>query len=113
MSIGTLFVWDHQAALNPDEFQRFVKMVREIESVIGAGVPRPFSKEELEYRRYYRKSLVTAHGIAEGAILGEKDLVALRAPEIGIPPVDIDRLVVRTAVRNLAAFSLVTEDDLR
>ena len=34
---------DHQAALNPDEFARFVTMVREIESALGVSVPKPFS----------------------------------------------------------------------
>ncbi len=104
---------DHQAALNPDEFQKFVKMVREIESAMGSGAPRPFSEEELEYRRYARKSLVAAHDIAEGAMLEEQDLVAMRAPEIGIPPADIDRLLGRTVAKKLAAFSLVSDDDFR
>jgi len=104
---------DHQAALNPDEFQRFVKMVREIESAMGSGAPRPFSEEELEYRRYARKSLVAARDIANGEVLEEKDFVAMRAPDIGVPPADIDRLIGRTSIRDLATYSLVTEDDLR
>jgi len=86
---------DHEAALNPDEFARFVGMIRLLDSAVGSGLPRPLTEEELEYRRYARKSLVAARDLQAGETLGASDLVAMRAEELGIPPDRVDELAGR------------------
>jgi sialic acid synthase SpsE len=103
---------DHQAALDPDEFVRFVAMVREIEAAKGSGRPRPFSAEELKYRKYSKKSLVAARDLPAGSFIGEGDLLFMRAEELGLPPDQAGRLVGRTARRDLAAFQLLREEDV-
>lgn len=104
---------DHQAALNPDEFSRFTAMVREIEAAKGTAVPRPFSEEELKYRKYSKKSLVAAHDLPAGSKLSEKDIVFTRATELGLPPDQAHRLIGRTLALDVAAFTLISEDDLK
>ena len=64
---------DYQAALNPDEFVRFVEMVREIEAAKGSALPKPFSEEEMKYRVYSKKSVVAARNLPEGHQISEKD----------------------------------------
>jgi len=103
---------DHQAALNPDELVRFVAMVREIEAAKGSGRPRPFSDEELKYRKYSKKSLVAARDLPAGTPVTETDLLFMRAPELGLPPDQAHRLVGRAARRDLAAFQLIGEEDV-
>ncbi|HUT25702.1 MAG TPA: N-acetylneuraminate synthase family protein [Sumerlaeia bacterium] len=103
---------DHEAALNPDEFARFVAMVREIEAARGAAAPRPFSEAELKYRRYAKKTLVAARDLPAGARIGEMDLVALRAEDLGLPPDKAERLIGRTARADIAAFQIVRETDV-
>jgi sialic acid synthase SpsE len=103
---------DHEAALNPDEFARFVGMVREIELARGYSSPRAFSAEEIRYRKYSKKSLVAGGDLPAGKTLELKDLVVRRADQLGLPPDKVDRLIGRVMKRGVAAHHLVTEDDV-
>src|ERR1044072_8102017 len=103
---------DHEAALNPDEFARFVEMVREIEAARGYSTPRSFSPEEVKYRKYSKKSLVAARDLAEGHVIAADDLLFMRADSLGLTPDQAERLVGRERRRPIAAHHLVTEDDL-
>ena len=103
---------DHEAALNPDEFARFVDMIRLIETAMGSADSRPFSTEEKEYRKYAKKSLVATRDISRGERLSVSDLRPMGAPELGLPPDQADRIVGRRAVGAIGAFQLVTEEDV-
>lgn len=102
---------DHQAALNPDEFARFVFMVRQIEEARGSSLPKPFTAEELKYRKYAKKSIVAGRDISYGAKIGEADLKFMFAPDSGLPPDQADLLIGKTAKREVAAYDLLREDD--
>lgn len=103
---------DHQAALNPDEFERFVEMTRTVNRGLGIAEPRPFSPEDLRYRTYSKKSIVASRPLAAGSSVAADDLAFLRANELGIPPADATRLIGRRLKRDLAQFALVTEADV-
>ncbi len=103
---------DHEAALNPDEFSRFVKMVREIEAARGISTPKAFSADELKYRRYSKKSLVAARDLPRAKELKEGDLLFMRAPELGLPPDQADRLIGRRTRRAIESYQLVLEQDV-
>ena len=103
---------DHEAALNPDEFARFVEMVRQIEAARGHSTPRAFSPEEVKYRKYSKKSLVASRDLAEGHVIAADDLLFMRADSLGVTPDQAERLVNRKVRRPIAAYHLVTEDDL-
>jgi sialic acid synthase SpsE len=103
---------DHEAALNPDEFARFVEMVRQIGAALGIAVPRPFSAEETEYRKYCKKSLVAVGDLPAGTRLAEEHLSPLRAEGLGLPPDQLHRLLGRTTCRKIAAYELVREEDV-
>jgi len=103
---------DHEAALNPDEFCQFVEMVREIEAARGHSTPRFFSPEEVKYRKYSKKSLVASRDLAEGQTISSEDLLFMRADSLGVSPDQADRLINRKTRRPIAAYHLVTEDDL-
>ncbi len=103
---------DHEAALNPDEFSRFVEMVREIEAASGHSTPRAFSPEEVKYRKYSKKSLVASRDLSEGHTITPDDLLFMRADSLGLPPDQNERLINRKIRRPIAAYHLVTEDDL-
>lgn len=104
---------DHEAALNPDEFSRFVAMLREIEAAKGSALPRAFSAEELKYRKYSKKSLVAARNLAAGAAITEEDLVFMRAEDLGLPPDQAWRLVGKALRRAVPAYHLVLEEDVQ
>lgn len=104
---------DHEAALNPEEFARFTAMVREIEAAKGSSRPRPFSAEELKYRKYSKKSLVAARLLPIGSLIGESDLLFMRAEELGLPPDQAARLLGKTTRREIPAHQLVLEEDVQ
>ena len=103
---------DHEAALNPDEFARFVSMIRTIESAFGVSTPKPFTTEELKYRKYAKKSLVSSREILAGSRLTDNDLSAMRSDKLGLPPDKASRLIGRTTKRNLPAYHLLSENDV-
>ncbi|MCD4750467.1 MAG: N-acetylneuraminate synthase family protein [Thermoanaerobaculales bacterium] len=103
---------DHEAALNPDEFSKFVEMVRLVESAMGTGNPRQFTAEELEYRQYARKSLVLARDLEAGSCLTEVDLRVMRAQELGISPDRLDGLIGRKLRDRMVAFSPLAWNDV-
>jgi len=103
---------DHEAALNPDEFARFVRMVRTIEAARGRATPKPFTDEELKYRKYSKKSLVAGRDIPAGTVLQDDDLTFMRAEELGLPPDQSGRLVGRTAKNDIAKYQLVRLEDV-
>ncbi|MDP3722496.1 MAG: N-acetylneuraminate synthase family protein [Candidatus Omnitrophota bacterium] len=103
---------DHEAALNPDEFVRFVGMIREIEAAKGQAAPKPFSPAELRYRRYAKKSLVASRPLAAGTRLTEADLVFMRADRLGLPPDQAGRLVGRMTKRKIETYHVIQEEDV-
>lgn len=103
---------DHEAALNPDEFARFVAMVHEIEAAKGVSTPRPFSVEELKYREYAKKSIVTACDLPAGTRITDNHLLFMRAEDLGLPPDKAQRLIGRIIKYDIPAFHLIREEDI-
>ncbi len=103
---------DHEAALNPDEFKRFVAMVREIEAARGVATPKAFSADEQKYRKYSKKSIVAGRPLAKGSVVAAGDLLFMRAPELGLPPDRADALIGRSTNRDISAYELIVEQDL-
>lgn len=103
---------DHEAALNPDEFARFVHMVRTIEGAMGIPTPKPFSAEELKYRKYAKKSLVARRDLPAGTVLTEDDLTFMRADDLGLQPDQSVRLIGKKTRGPINRYHLVREEDV-
>ncbi len=103
---------DHQAALNPDEFADFVRMVRTVDLALGSPEPRPFSDDEVTYRRYSKKSVVAARALDEGHRLTVGDFLFMRSETLGLPPADAPRLAGRKTRRAIPEYATITDEDL-
>ena len=103
---------DHEAALNPDEFSRFVAMVRELERARGISVPKKFTPEEESYRKNSKKSIVASRNVPTDKPLEVSDLLYMRADQLGLPPAHVSRLLGRQVKHPVQAFQLITEADL-
>jgi N,N'-diacetyllegionaminate synthase len=103
---------DYQAALNPDEFEQFVQMVRQIEAAKGNPVPHPFSPAEQVYRQYAKKSIVAGRDLPRGTVIGEDDLRFMRADKLGLPPDQAQRLLGRKLKRDIVRYALLREGDV-
>jgi N,N'-diacetyllegionaminate synthase len=104
---------DHQSALNPDEFLKFVEMVREIETAKGCSHPQPFNEEEIKYRKYSKKSLVAATDLKAGKTVKNNDLLFMRADRLGVPPDQADRLTGRTLKKTILKYHCIDKEDTK
>ncbi len=75
---------DHKASLEPDEFARMIKAVRNIEKAFGNGIKKP-SKSEFKNIPIVRKSIVAKRPINKGEIFTEENTTVKR-PGTGISP---------------------------
>ena len=103
---------DHESALNPDEFVKFVEMVRCIDLAKGESSPRLFSVEEIKYREFQKKSIVVTGEMKSGATLTHNDIAFMRAENLGLAPNQIDYVLGKQITRDLSAFEAVMEGDV-
>jgi sialic acid synthase SpsE len=100
---------DWEAALNPDEMARFVRLVRGVEKIFGSAFVRPFSTAELDYRKVCKKRAVARVAICrDEAITADK--VAFKRSDDGVSPEEAALLVGRRALRDLAPNDAITWD---
>jgi len=103
---------DHESALDPDEFVKFVEMVRCIDRAKGESSPRPFTLEEIKYREFQKKSIVVTDEMKSGATLTHNDIAFMRAETLGLAPNKIDYVLGKQITRDLSAFEAVMEGDV-
>jgi N,N'-diacetyllegionaminate synthase len=103
---------DHESALDPDEFVRFVEMVRTIEKAKGISTPRSFSKDEIKYREFQKKSIVAAHDLNKGTVITTKDLNFMRAETLGYSPTEIDSVIGKVTTKDIKAFQLISKNNV-
>jgi len=103
---------DHESALNPDEFVKFVDMVRCIDAAKGQATPRNFTIDEIKYREFQKKSIVAASTLKKGSTVEADDIVFMRAETLGFSPAQIDVVIGKTLLKDIDAFETITEDSL-
>ena len=75
---------DHKASMNPQEFQKFTKVLKKTTIMMGSGKKVP-QKCEIKNMKIARKSLVAAEKILKGQTF-TKNNIAIKRPEDGIEP---------------------------
>jgi len=103
---------DHESALNPDEFKVFVDMVRELEAAKGIAEAKPFSDDELKYRKFQKKSIVAARPMKAGEQLREADINFLRADKLGIAPDKVDKILNKKIKHDISMYQIIFEEDV-
>ena len=103
---------DHESALNPDEFVKFVKMIRIIDQAKGIAVPRNFSDDENKYREFQKKSIVATRALQAGSIITDSDVAFMRAETLGLSPDRIGQVVGKKLMKNISEYQLIMEDEI-
>jgi sialic acid synthase SpsE len=101
---------DHRSSLEPEELAALVHGIRKVESALGHG-RKESVENEANIAAVARKSLVAARDIPVGASLTE-DLIAIKRPGTGLPPVMREYLVGRKVRVAIPAGALITLDML-
>ncbi|MCG8449787.1 MAG: N-acetylneuraminate synthase [Pirellulales bacterium] len=101
---------DHCASLEPSELRQLVQGVRTVEAALGDGKKQPAACE-LNTADAARKSLVAATSIPAGTPLTE-DLIAIKRPGTGLPPILKPQLLNRRTTVDLPRGHLLTWEDV-
>ncbi len=96
---------DHAASLVPEELDRMVRSIRNVELALGSPVKRVSGSEQRNLA-VARRSIVAARKIEAGQIMTRDDLTAKR-PGNGISPMLIDDVVGRRAIRDFNIDDLI------
>lgn len=89
---------DHLASLEPKEFSKMVKDIRELELMIGDG-KKKIQKCEIKNSKVARKSLVAKIFIKKGDRFTFKNLTVKR-PGTGLNPFMLEKLIKKKSKRN-------------
>lgn len=96
---------DHRASLEPEELAQMVTAIRNVEQALGCGWKVP-TKTELENRKIVRKSIVASHSIAKGTLI-TADMLAIRRPGDGLPPMRWDEVIGSIAMKDYLEGDLI------
>lgn len=105
---------DHESALNPDEFEEFVQVVRACAEAYGEVVDNDdygMAEAEFAYRKAIRRHVVTADQIPVDKALSPADLVLKRTAAEN-PLTDLSDAYGKKTLRILDANQAVLPEDL-
>jgi len=101
---------DHKVSLLPEELQRLVAQIREVEQATGDG-RNTIQQGELLNQLVFRKSVVAIEPIVAGQTI-EREMLATRCPGTGLSPQRMGELVGRPALREMAVDEVFLATDL-
>ena len=101
---------DHESALNPDEFAKFVKMVRTIDNAKGEKVPRPFSESETKYREFQKKTIVAKCQIRAGEEITSDNICFMRAETLNFTPDRVSEVLGKKASSAISRYEVLTNE---
>ena len=101
---------DHKASLEKDGLSQFVSQVRAVGEALGVDSPRTVSQGERLNRIALGKSLCYAKDLPAGHSLEPADF-ELRSPGSGIPFEELNRIIGKNVLIDVAIGQLVSEED--
>jgi len=101
---------DHPHSMNPEEFTRMVKNIRNLEKALGTG-KKEVVAEESETVIVQRRSLYAKNAISKGDIIKKEDIIELR-PALGILPKNKPLIIGKKVNRNIEAGEPIKQEDI-
>ncbi|HZQ05155.1 MAG TPA: N-acetylneuraminate synthase family protein [Anaerolineae bacterium] len=101
---------DHAFSLEPVGMRKLARDLKRAHAALGDGVKRVLPSE---YKPLYKmaKKLVAAHDLPIGTRLTRAD-IAIKSPNDGLPPYELDRVLGRVTRRALREDESLSFDDL-
>ena len=101
---------DHAFSLEHSGLRKLVRDLQRARISMGDGIKRSYASEEKPLYKMGKK-LVAAHAISKGSALRLED-IAIRSPNDGLPPYEIDNVIGKTLNRDLAEDENISFNDL-
>jgi N,N'-diacetyllegionaminate synthase len=99
---------DHAASLDPDQFARMVRRIRDAEAALGSSAKEP-TPGELENAYTMRRSLFAIADIPAGSPI-RAEQVGMRRPSAGLPPRMLSEVIGAVARVDIAAGTPLTRE---
>ena len=96
----------HWKALEPDEFQEWIIIIKELELSLGSKIIKP-SKNDIETSSWAFKSLFAIKDIPKGSVIKD-DMIDGRRPGTGISAKDIDDIIGRRVNCDIKPGTMIT-----
>ena len=96
---------DHKASMEPDEFNIYVKNIRETEKILG-NKKRNLSKNESDVKKTMQKSIFLNKDKKKNDIINKHDLVIMR-PATSIKPYNLEKIIGKRIKLNKKAFKVL------
>ncbi|MDO8504048.1 MAG: N-acetylneuraminate synthase family protein [bacterium] len=87
---------DYEAALDPEGFKKFVRLIREAEKSLGDSYFKELSEAEIKYRELSKKRIVALRDIKKGEKITKENIAFKRANE-GIFLQEIKKIIGKIA----------------
>ncbi|NOX63187.1 MAG: N-acetylneuraminate synthase [Chloroflexi bacterium] len=101
---------DHAMSLEPIGMRKMIRDLRRARVALGDGVKRIYPSEETALQKM-GKGLVAARDLPAGHVLTYDD-VAIKSPNLGLPPYELDRIIGRKLARPLGLDEGIHWEDL-
>ncbi|MGE0043172.1 MAG: N-acetylneuraminate synthase family protein [Vicinamibacterales bacterium] len=101
---------DHAYSLEPVGMRKLVRDLHRVREALGDGIKQTMACEAKPLYKMGKK-LVAATGLPAGHVLTRED-IAIKSPNDGLPPYEIDRVIGRTLARALEADDSIRFEDL-
>ena len=101
---------DHAFSLEPVGMRKLVRDLRRTSVALGDGMKRRYACEEKPLVKMAKK-LVAARSLPPGCLLTRED-IAIKSPNDGLPPYELDRVIGKVTRRGLRQDDNISFDDL-
>ena len=100
--------FDHKISLEPHEFMKMVKSIREIEKILGNG-EKLLTKKMINKIDKMKRVIVAKEKIEIGERVSSKNITLMRVKDNkqGINPMFIDNIIGRTIIRGLTKHQIL------
>jgi len=103
---------DYQAALEPEEFKKFVDRIHRSYIAFGTSEVKPFTESELKYRKFQKKSIVAAVDLKAGEIITRDKVRFIRNENPGLSPAEFQSILGRQIKSYILKFQNIYGDQL-
>jgi len=100
---------DHKSSLNPKNFEKMVKYIRNIEK--GLFVKKKISLSEKKNIKYVRKSIFAKKFIKKGESFSFKNLV-IKRPATGLSPIHWNKIIKLKAIKKYLKNEKISKKNL-
>ena len=97
---------DQKISMEPHELAALKEATINVRSILGDGVKKVQVSEE-SVKKSARRSLVARADIKSGTTL-TSEMISLKRPGTGIPPVDLERIIGRKANTDILAEQIIS-----